>query len=185
MEFPIIQTLEDNWKAVLEELDNLLYDEASNNKNYFEPWPETDIYTGTWDVFGLYYMGQKLEKNCSFCPKTTALIESIPGMTTAGFSALEPETEITPHIGYTDSVLRCHLGLIVPQPVEGRDTLLPTCALQVEKEIYTWVPGRVFVFDDTKLHSAWNYGDRTRFVLLIDFLKNATKPGLNLTPSFN
>jgi beta-hydroxylase len=185
MEFPIIQTLEDNWKAVLEELDNLLYDEASNNKNYFEPWPETDIYTGTWDVFGLYYMGQKLEKNCSFCPKTTALIESIPGMTTAGFSALEPETEITPHIGYTDSMLRCHLGLIVPQPVEGRDTLLPTCALQVEKEIYTWFPGRAFVFDDTKLHSAWNYGDRTRFVLLIDFLKNATKPGLDLTPSFN
>lgn len=185
MDFPFIKTLENNWKAVLEELDSLLYDEAANNKNHFDPWPETDIYTGTWDVFGLYYMGQKLEKNCTLCPKTTALIESTPGMTTAGFSALAPETEITPHVGYTDSVLRCHLGLIVPQPVEGRETLLPTCALQVEQEIYTWVPGRAFVFDDTKLHSAWNYGDRTRFVLLIDFLKNATEPSLDLTPSFN
>ena len=176
MDYPFIQTLEDNWRSVLEELDNLLYNEAANDKTYFEPWPETDIYSGDWDVFGLYYMGQKMEKNCEFCPKTTALIESIPGVTTAGFSALAPETEISPHVGYTDAVLRCHLGLIVPQPVEGQDSLLPTCALQVENKIYTWTPGRAFVFDDTKLHSAWNYGDRTRFVLLLDFLKGGTTP---------
>jgi ornithine lipid ester-linked acyl 2-hydroxylase len=176
VDYPFIQTLEDNWRSVLEELDNLLYNEAANEQSYFEPWPETDIYSGDWDVFGLYYMGQKLEKNCEFCPKTTALIESIPGVTTAGFSALAPETEIAPHVGYTDAVLRCHLGLIVPQPVEGHDSLLPTCALQVENKIYTWTPGRAFVFDDTKLHSAWNYGDRTRFVLLLDFLKGGTTP---------
>lgn len=176
MEFPFVQTLEDNWRSVLEELDNLLYNEAANDKSYFEPWPETDLYTGTWDVFGLYYMGQKLEKNCALCPKTTALVESVPGMTTAGFSALEPETEISPHTGYTDAVLRCHLGLITPQPVEGQHSLLPTCALQVEKDIYVWTPGRAFVFDDTKMHSAWNYGDRTRFVLLLDFLKGGTAP---------
>jgi len=74
----------------IEELENILYNEAANDKSYFSPWPETDIYEGSWDVFGLYAFGEKLISNCSYCPKTTALIEQIPGLTTAGFSALAP-----------------------------------------------------------------------------------------------
>jgi beta-hydroxylase len=167
MEYPFIKTLEDNWKTVLEELDNILYNEVTNDKSYFKPWHEKDIYTGNWDVFGLYHNKKKLEQNCFFCPKTTALVESIPGMTTAGFSALDTGTKILPHVGYTDEVLRCHLGLITPKSTKNCQT--PYCALQVEDKIYTWSPGKAFVFDDTKIHSAWNYGDRTRFVLLVDF----------------
>ena len=169
--YPFLQTLEDHWRSVLGELDNLLYNEAANDKSYFEPWPETEIYNGNWDVFGLYFQGRKFTKNCEFCPKTTELIESVPGMTTAGFSALEPGTEILPHVGYSDEVLRCHLGLITPKPVESQQSLLATCALKVEDEIFVWTEGKAFVFDDTKEHSAWNYGDRTRFILLIDFKK--------------
>ena len=169
--YPFLQKLEDEWQSVLEELDNILYNEATNDKSYFGPWFETDIYTGSWDVFGLYFDSRKLVKNCNFCPKTTALVESIPGMTTAGFSALAPGTEILPHVGYTDKVLRCHLGLITPEPIQKEESLLATCALKVEDEVFVWLPGRAFVFDDTKEHSAWNYGDRTRFILLIDFEK--------------
>jgi beta-hydroxylase len=175
--FPFIQKLEDNWKTVLEELDNLLYSEVVNNKNYFEAWHETDIYNGTWDVFGLHYQGEKFEKNCTLCPKTTALAESIPGMVSVGFSALAPNTEITPHNGYADDIFRCHLALVVPKPVEGLTSLLPTCALQVEEEIFPWVEGKAFVFEDFKTHSAWNYGDRTRFVLLLDVLKAVYERG--------
>jgi aspartyl/asparaginyl beta-hydroxylase (cupin superfamily) len=174
-QYPFLQKLEEGWEAVLEELDNLLYNEAANDKTYFSAWPETDIYEGTWDVFGLYLNGKKFEKNCSFCPKTTALIESIPGITTAGFSALAPDTYISPHVGYTDEVLRCHLGLITPKAkpevpqLESDCLLVQTCGLKVDQSLYNWVPGKAFVFDDTKEHSAWNYGDRTRFILLIDF----------------
>lgn len=173
--YPFLLTLEENWKAILDELDNLLYNEAANNKSYFVPWPETDIYEGDWDAFGLYFQGEKLEKNCEFCPKTTALVESIPGMTTAGFSALAPDTYISPHVGYTEEVLRCHLGLITPSPkpkanqVESDCLLVQTCGLQVDQYLHHWSPGKAFVFDDTLEHSAWNYGDRTRFILLIDF----------------
>jgi len=177
VDFPFIQKLEDNWRFVLEELDNLLYNEVANDKSYFEPWPETDIYNGTWDVFGLHYQGKKFEQNCSFCPKTTALAESIPGMVSVGFSALAPDTEIVPHNGYADDIFRCHLALIVPNPVEGNTSLLPTCALQVEDKVLPWVAGKAFVFEDFKTHSAWNYGDRTRFVLLLDVLKSVYQGG--------
>ena len=175
MEFPFLQVLEDGWTAIYEELDNLLYNEVVSDVSLFKPWHEEEIYDGDWDVFGFYFQGEKLEKNCKLCPKTVELLNNVPGLTTAGFSALAPATYIKPHIGYTDTVWRAHLGLIVPPPIEaevnGEATLLSTCGLKVGQEYYTWHAGRAFVFDDTLEHSAWNFGDRTRFVLLFDFLK--------------
>lgn len=48
---------------------------------------------------------------------------------------------------------------------------LINCGLRVGDIMYTWTPGKAFVFDDTEEHEAFNYGDRTRFILLIDFKK--------------
>ena len=179
IEFPFLKSLEDSWEDVLEELNNLLYNESENQKAYFQPWHEVEIYEGQWDVYGLYAFGEKIESNCKRCPKTTTLVESIPGMVTAGFSALAPETHIRPHVGYSDKVLRCHLGLITPKPLPDYDRratgvlTAKTCGMRVGDEFYYWEQGRGFVFDDTELHEAWNWGDRTRFILLIDFKKQA------------
>ena len=177
IEFPFLRSLEDSWEDVLEELNNLLYNEAENQKNYFQPWHEVEIYEGQWDVYGLYAFGEKLEGNCKRCPKTTSLVESIPGMVTAGFSALSPETHIRPHVGYSNEVLRCHLGLITPKPLPDYDRratgvlTAKTCGMRVGDDFYYWEPGKAFVFDDTIEHEAFNYGNRTRFILLVDFKK--------------
>lgn len=176
-QFPFLCSLEKNWTHVLEELDNLLFNEVEANISLFKPWHEKEIYEGDWDVYGLYFFGEKNKKNCDRCPRTTELVESIPGMITAGFSALGPDTHIKPHVGYTNSVLRCHLGLVVPKPLPDYDrrsscTLTAkTCGLRVGEEIYHWEPGKAFVFDDTVEHEAFNWGNRTRFILLIDFEK--------------
>ena len=103
-------------------------------------------------------------------------MEQIPGLTTAGFSALAPDTYIKPHVGYTGEVLRCHLGLITPKRSSNglsREHPMPliNCGMRVGDIMYTWSPGKAFVFDDTEEHEAFNYGDRTRFILLIDFKK--------------
>lgn len=184
--FPCIETLEKNWQVILEELDNILYNEVVSNKNYFSPWHETDIYNGDWDVYGLYSFGDKLDSNCKFCPKTTEIVEQIPGMITAGFSALGVDTHIKPHVGYSSNVLRCHLGLVGPKTPTVEKTKnpwlraglvpedkLPPCGLRVDDTIFQWEPGKAFVFDDTNEHEAWNYGERTRFILLVDFKKDA------------
>lgn len=154
-EFPALVRLQNQWQAVHDELLNL-------SNTYFIDWPERDIYRGKWTVFGLYKFGERVDEHCALCPKTTALVEAIPGLVTAGFSSLAPGTHITPHVGYTNEVLRCHLGLITPAD----------CGIKVANEARSWYPGSCFVFDDTYLHEAWNRSDSTRVVLLLDFKRN-------------
>jgi beta-hydroxylase len=166
--FPFTATLEANWKTVRDELERL-------SRDKFMAWPDRFLYGqpdqqrygSGWDVFGLYAFGQKIKRNCAFCPETSRLVEEIPGLTTAGFSWLEPGTHIKPHVGYASNVLRCHLGLVVPDE----------CALRVGPETRTWQEGKCMVFDDTTEHEAWNRSDRSRVVLIIDF----TRPGAVFT----
>lgn len=151
-EFDFVAELENNWTAICEELEQL---QAKD----FIPWPEKYLYGKGWDTFGLYAFGVKIAKNCKLCPRTTALVAKVPGMVTAGFSSLAAGAHITPHTGYDDGLLRCHLGLVVPED----------CALRVGPDIQRWQEGRCLVFDDTMEHEAWNRSDRTRIVLLLDF----------------
>ena len=151
-EFEFAEHLESNWLLIRQELEQL-------QQRHFVSWPEKFLYEKGWDVFGLYAFGKKLEDNCRLCPETTRLVEMILGMATAGFSSLRPGTHIKPHVGYSKAVLRCHLGLIVP---EG-------CTLRVGNQTRNWQEGKCFIFDDTVEHEAWNRADKTRIVLLIDF----------------
>ena len=74
------------------------------------------------------------------------------------FSELQPNTHIPPHHGATNTRLTVHLPLIVP---DG-------CAFRVGDQTRPWVPGELFIFDDTILHEAWNRSDTRRVVLIFD-----------------
>ena len=72
-------------------------------------------------------------------------------MQMAGFSALLPNTHIDLHngyAGYSDQVLRAHLGLRVPAG----------CEIAVHGEKRSWKAGKWLIFDDTLYHEAWNNG---------------------------
>lgn len=150
--YPALAALQSGWREVRAEFDAL----AGTG---FMAWPEHDIYAGDWSVFPFYKFGERLAPTCAACPRTTALIESVPGMVTAGFSRMAPGTHIKPHTGYTGAVLRFHLGL-----TDAED-----CGLRVGSEVRGWSPGSAFVFDDTQEHEAWNRGGAPRTVLLLDF----------------
>jgi ornithine lipid ester-linked acyl 2-hydroxylase len=152
-----VALLESNWTVIRQELELL---KLLQSKRFLH-WPEKYLYTKDWKVFGLYGFGEKIPKNCELCPKTTELIETIPGLTTATFSSLTPGTHILPHKGYTDTVLRCHLGLITP---DG-------CGLRVGNQTREWQEGKCLLFDDTIEHEAWNRGQAERIILLVDFRK--------------
>ncbi|CAN7574591.1 aspartyl/asparaginyl beta-hydroxylase domain-containing protein [Trinickia sp. LjRoot230] len=153
--YPFVKNLEDNYPSILSELQNL-------EKTYFMDWPEKEIYNGKWTVFGFYKFGQRIAEHCDLCPSTARILENIPGMLTAGFSSLAAGTYLRPHVGYTNQVLRCHLGLVVPE----------NCGIRVGDESRNWKVGEAFVFDDTIEHEAWNRSESTRVVLLLDFKKN-------------
>ncbi len=153
-EYPFTKTLEAAYPVIKREMESLPL-------SRFKEWYEKDMYTNLWLVYGLYAMGNKLKENCAACPETVKILEQIPDLTTAGFSCLLPGTHIKPHEGFTKMVLRCHLGLSVPQP--------EACVLKVSGVEGHWREGKCLIFDDTETHEAWNRGDKPRIVLLIDF----------------
>ncbi len=155
--YKFTQYLANAWEDILAEYRQL-------KPAQLMPWPEKFLYDKAWNVFGFYVMGNRLNGNCALCPKTAEVLEQVPGLTTAGFSVLEAGTHIRPHVGYSDKVLRSHLGLITPG----------NCGLRVGEQTYAWKEGEVIVFDDTVEHEAWNSNDsETRVVLLLDFAKEA------------
>jgi len=158
-DYPFTVELEESFPSIKQELQRL-------SPRNFVAWPQKFLYESGWNVFGLYAFGHKLQENCSLCPETTRAVERIPGLVTAGFSWMEPGTHIKPHVGFAKPVLRCHLGLVIP---EG-------CALRVGDEVRSWQEGKTMVFDDTTEHEAWNRSSSIRVVLLLDF----KRPGLDV-----
>jgi ornithine lipid ester-linked acyl 2-hydroxylase len=173
--FPFLCELEEKWTDVLEELDILLFNEAVSNISLFKSHPETAVYSGNWDRFYFWEDGKKNKKNCELCPKTTELIKNIPKVVSAGLVLLSRESHIKPHSDPANGLSRCHLSLVSPDALKEYDRratcalIAKTCGLRVEDEIYYWTPGYAFVFSDFKEWEAWNWGDRTCFVLEIDF----------------
>jgi len=92
--------------------------------------------------------------------------EEIPGVVSALFSWLKPNTEICEHQGYenyAEKILRYHLGLIIPKG---------EVALKCNNVIKYWQNGKSFIFDDSLIHGAWNKSNFDRYVLIVDFVKN-------------
>lgn len=169
-DFPWITRLEARWREIRAELDQVL--------SYRDDLPlfheinadATDIASQDWRSFFLYGFGLRSDANCARCPRTTELIESIPGMKTALFSILGPGAYLPPHRGPWKGVIRYHLGLMVPEPAEA-------CGIKVGGETAHWHEGQSLVFDDTYEHSVWNRTDGTRVVLFLDVVRPCRAPG--------
>ncbi|BCJ70144.1 aspartyl/asparaginyl beta-hydroxylase domain-containing protein [Polymorphospora rubra] len=153
--FPFLDVLRHNWRDIRDEYLALPEDS-------FDPWVQREMYGHGWSVYGLVAFGTRIEPALADCPRTAAVLARIPGLTTAGFSRMEPGTHITPHEGWVTTVYRAHLGVVVPD--DG-------CALRVGSQVRSWQEGGLLVFDDTVEHEAWNRSTETRTVLLLDFVR--------------
>lgn len=117
-----------------------------------------------WDAFFFYRHGEAQIENQQRCPRTMALLESLPLVRIRDhapevcFSVLTAGTHILPHHGVTNTRLVLHLPLLVPDD----------CSLVVGGERHAWQEGRCVIFDDTYLHEAWNRSACTRAVLIMD-----------------
>ena len=117
-----------------------------------------------WDAFFFYRHGVRYDENCARCPRTAAILDSLPLVRIRAhapeicFSVLAPGTHILPHHGVTNTRLVTHLPLVVPE----------NCAIRVGGEEHAWQEGRCITFDDTFSHEAWNRSDSTRVVLIVD-----------------
>lgn len=149
--FPFVETLERNWRTIRNEVEKLTQNQFETYKN-FQPW-KVFIFRKGFDPKDLEYNPE----NCARCPETNAILESIPGVTSAAFSRLLPGTHLWPHrCGNTR--VRCHLGLII----------VDDCAINVGGMVRGWEEGKCLIFNARYLHEAWNRNTQPRTVLLVD-----------------
>jgi aspartate beta-hydroxylase len=167
---PWLDDVEAATDAIREELLAVLRDRGA-----FEPYVKSDpkraalvrggmLDNPDWGAFYLRKNGVWVEENAKRCPRTIAALTKVPFADVPGrspsilFSLLRPGTRIPPHTGVTNTRLICHLPLIVP----------PDCGFRVGNETRQWAEGKVWVFDDTIEHEAWNLSDQVRVILLFD-----------------
>lgn len=160
-DFWFVAHLEANYPRIRAELDAV----TDSGRHDFAPVEEPLLGAGKWDQVILYEAGRRQDRGCAMFPVTAAVVEQIPEATTLGpgvvtLSWLEPGTHIVPHCGHTNTQLRVHLGLQVPDRV----------SIRVGEQLLTWQEGRCIVFDDSYEHEVHHDGDRPRVVLLMDVL---------------
>ena len=168
--FDWTSTLETNWQSIGKELD-LVLESIDNLPGFHNISPDQARVSGDglWKTFFLYGYGIKMAQNCKYCPETTKLIESVPGMKTAFFSILLPGKHIPEHCGPYNGVLRYHLALKVPKKREK-------CCIRVGDEFGYWTEGKSMMFDDSFPHEAWNFSDNIRVVLFMDVVRPVKFP---------
>jgi ornithine lipid ester-linked acyl 2-hydroxylase len=114
-----------------------------------------------WKSYFFFLLGHRIDESYKRCPETGRLLDSIPGLALAFFSVLAPGMHIKRHRGSYKGVLRCHLGLIVPEPRTD-------VRMQVGDKMIHWEEGKCVIFDDTHKHEVWNDTNGIRVVLLFD-----------------
>ena len=171
-EFDWVERVEAATDAVRAELLATMEDEAGFAPYINDPPGKrgSDYWAGlnrstAWSAFHFHRHGQPFDAHRQRCPRTAALLDSLPLMRIPGyapeamFSVLRPGARIPPHHGSVNGRLTVHLPLIVP----------PDCgALRVGNEARGWNEGEVLVFDDAMEHEAWNASAHTRVVLIFD-----------------
>lgn len=124
---------------------------------------DSDLTARGWEVFPLYDgFGRRNEANCARCPGTAAVVEQVPGAGKPGFMAyfsiMQPGTHVRLHTSATNTRLRYHLGLEVPDGVY----------LRLHDRIETWRQDACIVFDDSYQHEVFQQADRRRVVFILD-----------------
>jgi tetratricopeptide (TPR) repeat protein len=177
-QFPWLAELEAATDTIRGELEPLLESRAGFDPYIDYPpdvpvnqWGELNR-SQKWTSYFLWKDGERQADAVGDCPRTVALLETLPLCDQPGFapnvvfSALEARTHIPPHTGSTNTRLLVHLPLILPGPARFR----------VGGETRDWRMGEAWVFDDTIEHEAWNDADRLRVILILDIWNPLLEP---------
>lgn len=143
------------WQIIRDEGLKLL-----STEGYFKDEQENLKDTGDWKQFELFARGMKT-KNCHLAPMTCRLLSNFHAASSCKrgqikFSVLHPNTHVHSHCGPTNTRIRAHLGLKVPE----------NTFIRVAEEIRSWKEGEWLIFDDSFEHEVWHNGTSLRLVLI-------------------
>jgi beta-hydroxylase len=159
-QFPELGKLRENWQTIRDEalaLSDEGYIRAALDHNDLG---FNSFFKYGWKRFYLKWYGEPLPSAQALCPKTVALVQSLPSVNAAMFALLPPGGKLNPHRDPFAGSLRYHLGLVTPNS--------NACRIYIDGEPYAWHDGEDIVFDETFIHSAKNDTDVTRIILFCD-----------------
>ena len=159
--FPELAILKENWKGIRDEILNF---EKSNGvlagMNSLSPAATEG---GNWSLIYLLSFLRKFHDNRAKFPFITSITDQITNCVFVGISILPPHTEIKPHYGDTNAIVRTHLGLIIPDPY-------PVIGIKVGEVERGWEEGELLCFINVTEHSVWSRSSRKRYILMFDFI---------------
>ena len=159
-QFPELDVLKENWEAIRDEARVLDQKGAIKASDDLDDIGFNSFFKTGWTRFYLKWYGSSLISAKSLCPKTTALVESIPNVKGAMFAMLPPGARLVRHRDPFAGSLRYHMGLDTPND--------DRCYINVDGTDYSWRDGEVVMFDETYLHHAENQTEKNRIVLFLD-----------------
>jgi hypothetical protein len=117
-----------------------------------------------WTVFPFYDgFGNLQVDNARKCPGIAEFLGSRAGIGSIGcmafFSIMNPKTHVPPHTSASNTRMRYHLGIEVPE----RDI-----HFRIHDQLITWKQDRCIKIDDSYEHEVFQQSDRRRVVFVLD-----------------
>ena len=172
--FPELKPLQDNWQLIRDEALQLFEDGHIRAAAKYNDLGFNSFFRRGWKRFYLKWYDAPLQSAHALCPKTVALVQSIPTINGAMFAMLPAGGDLGRHRDPFAGSLRYHLGLVTPNSEQ--------CRIFVDGESYFWRDGEAVMFDETFIHWAENKSDVDRLILFCDVerpLTNRLVTGLN------
>ncbi|HEX8739430.1 MAG TPA: aspartyl/asparaginyl beta-hydroxylase domain-containing protein [Casimicrobiaceae bacterium] len=157
---PELGVLRENWQVIRDEAVALLDDGRIRAATGHNDLGFNSFFKNGWKRFYVKWYAEPLPSAQAACPKTVALVESLPSVHAAMFALLPPGGKLNRHRDPFAGSLRYHLGLVTPNSDD--------CRIFVDGEPYSWRDGQDLLFDETYIHSAENKTDTTRIILFCD-----------------
>ncbi len=168
-QFPELKLIRDNWRTIEAEARNLYETghviERAKTKDDIA---FNSFFKRGWKRFYLKWYQQPPNSARQLCPKTVALIESVPTINGAMFAILPAGGELGKHRDPYAGSLRYHLGLSTPESDD--------CFIVVDNERYSWRDGKDVIFDETFMHYAKNNTDQDRIIFFADIARPMRGP---------
>ncbi|HEU4622595.1 MAG TPA: aspartyl/asparaginyl beta-hydroxylase domain-containing protein, partial [Burkholderiaceae bacterium] len=163
-----LAVLQANWKTIRDECVALADEGGIRASQGYNDVGFNSFFRTGWKRFYLMWYGSSHASARERCPKTIALLESIPTIKAAMFASLPPGAHLVRHRDPYAGSLRYHLGLVTPNSNE--------CFIEVDGERRSWRDGEPLMFDETFIHHARNDTDHPRLILFCDVQRPLSNP---------
>lgn len=158
--FTCVEPLREQWRLIREEALRLFDEGYIRAAERHGDAAFASFFKTGWKRFYLKWYDAPLKSARVLCPRTVALLESIPQVKAAMIAVLPPGAVLKPHRDPFAGSIRYHLGLATPNSED--------CHIVVDGERHAWRDGEDVLFDETYVHHVRNDTAQPRVILFCD-----------------